>query len=520
MDFFNEAKQKIKEAKKKWKALKIIGGILSAVAPILLFGILFIIFLSPLLLFIDKTASIFNPDGSQNNKKTFEAAILKKEEHYNGDPYHVQIDKELILAVLLYGRGYGFGKEYSVDEKGAEDGTTIDCDLEDPDDCFGERDIIPLAERRKLIRYSNYLADGMVKQYYEYTCTHFEEKEYWDCNDEAFNFNNHSAFDLNSYYLRLVPIDGGGGVGDNCTKVKKNVDVYTNFCGESPNLFNTELEQNCKSLCEDDQRVDKELKYGLKTKEEFITWLKLSQFELDEYGDWGYNLGEKLKDVGVTLHPGTEGEEELDKIIEEIYDLYETIKKNSEPDGGGYIDDIADPYGGDYGEWSQLNPAWSWVKIGKTATLGKYGCLATSIAIQVKRSGSRIDYGYLGSNSFNPGTWAQKIKQEGRFNDGGYFQWVAPGTPISRVCPNFIYVGMYGAYGDKVSQIANYLSQGYYVIIDVRPQSGHWVAVTGVSNGDITIADPGGRNCKSVRSCSPTYSTSYINNIILFKRTD
>ena len=42
-----------------------------------------------------------------------------------------------------------------------------------------------------------------------------------------------------------------------------------------------------------------------------------------------------------------------------------------------------------------------------------------------------------------------------------------------------------------INKIAELISQGYYVIARIYHPGQHWVALTGVNNGKVTMADPG-----------------------------
>lgn len=135
---------------------------------------------------------------------------------------------------------------------------------------------------------------------------------------------------------------------------------------------------------------------------------------------------------------------------------------------------------GDWANWKQANSPWSSLKIG-TKTIGQVGCLLTSVAIQIARSGVPTT---LGSN-FDPGTFMQAHKANGGFN-GNSFNW-----DVTKIAPSFKHKGRVTY--KNVSQLASYVNQGYYVILNVHHPGEHHVAVNyaDVNNNKIYMYDPG-----------------------------
>ena len=142
---------------------------------------------------------------------------------------------------------------------------------------------------------------------------------------------------------------------------------------------------------------------------------------------------------------------------------------------------------GDYTQWMQFGEPWSDIYLGSSSgTIGKIGCLVTSISMQIARSGVPVTV-----NPLNPGTVVQKLNQHGGFTSGGGLYWNA----ISYVAPSFQYVGQYGLSGSKEARmgaINQLVSDGCYVVIEVKTHAGgqHWVALDYIGNGDIYMMDP------------------------------
>ena len=145
---------------------------------------------------------------------------------------------------------------------------------------------------------------------------------------------------------------------------------------------------------------------------------------------------------------------------------------------------------GDWANWKQkyaanggLSP-WADVKIGK-ATLGDVGCLVTSLAILIARSGAPVQL-----SEFNPGTFASYLNSQGSFTDGGSLSSL---DHVSDVVPSFSTVSYGAPY--TLSGIQSSLDKGYYVQIKLQKgDSTHFVAVDRVVGNTIYINDPGYNN--------------------------
>lgn len=150
-------------------------------------------------------------------------------------------------------------------------------------------------------------------------------------------------------------------------------------------------------------------------------------------------------------------------------------------------------YGLDSGEfinWRQKNAPWSNIRIGSTSsTIGDIGCLVTSVAILIQKSG--VDTTSL--VPFNPGTFVEALNKNNGFDSNGNLQYAG----ISRVVPGFKYVGNINlrekTRTEKLEQITKYFNLGYYITVEVKgatPGNQHWVAVIGIDGNNIVMVDP------------------------------
>ena len=145
---------------------------------------------------------------------------------------------------------------------------------------------------------------------------------------------------------------------------------------------------------------------------------------------------------------------------------------------------------GEYVNWRQAGQSWSNIKIGNTnSTIGNIGCLVTSIAIIIEKSGVPTP----NIEPFNPGTFVEVLNKNGGFDERGNLYY----GPISKVVPNFKYVGNVNLRGksrsEKLALITQYVNAGYFVTEEVKgatPGNQHWVAVTGVNGNNVIMVDP------------------------------
>ena len=144
---------------------------------------------------------------------------------------------------------------------------------------------------------------------------------------------------------------------------------------------------------------------------------------------------------------------------------------------------------GEYVSWRQSGQSWSSMKIGNTnSTLGQIGCLVTSIAILIEKSGCNTTI-----NPFNPGTFLEALNNNNAFDSGGNLQYAG----VTKAVPNFKYAGNVNlrdkSRSEKLALITQYFNQGYYLTIEVKgatPGNQHWVAIKGINGNNVIIVDP------------------------------
>ncbi len=144
---------------------------------------------------------------------------------------------------------------------------------------------------------------------------------------------------------------------------------------------------------------------------------------------------------------------------------------------------------GDFINWKQKGETWSNTPMGNSGrTIGNIGCLVTSVAIQIARSGVPVNV-----SDFNPGTFVEQLNANGGFDGYGNFTWAA----ASRVAPSFQYQDKIYVAGmsreQKLATITDLVNQpNTYVVAEVKGNTGqHWVAINSVNGNSVTMMDPG-----------------------------
>lgn len=143
--------------------------------------------------------------------------------------------------------------------------------------------------------------------------------------------------------------------------------------------------------------------------------------------------------------------------------------------------------------WKQYGKSWSSIRLGNSNhTIKTAGCLVTSIAILIKKSG-------VSTNSispFNPGTFVTALNNIYGFDSYGCLKY----APISNLVPHFKYVGRVNLNGkskmNKLNEIKKYHSYGYYLAIKVidTNYAQHWVALDEFKGDTILMSDPGSKS--------------------------
>lgn len=169
---------------------------------------------------------------------------------------------------------------------------------------------------------------------------------------------------------------------------------------------------------------------------------------------------------------------------------------------------------GDYRNWKQCGGNWGNMYMpGSSYTMCQWGCLATSLAIQIARSGT-----YVKETPFNPGV---AIKY---FNfSGGAYIW---GSEVN-IAPNFTQVSEFNLRGMSreaiVKKLNEYNKEKYYMILQIPYENAagnagtHYVAVDyiDIENNEIIMLDP-------ARNTNPKLFEvyKYPNYVIVYERKD
>lgn len=155
----------------------------------------------------------------------------------------------------------------------------------------------------------------------------------------------------------------------------------------------------------------------------------------------------------------------------------------------------------DYTTWKQGDPDWGAMTLGDLCNMANSGCLITSIAIQMARSGVEDP------QAFNPGVLRDRlelggfithnnsnVKFDGNLNCDGAFS--------AANSPNFYVEGRSDFHPTPFAQIASTIydkmNQGLYAVVQVN-YGGHWVAVSASDGNEVYINDPANSGKTSLR---------------------
>lgn len=131
-------------------------------------------------------------------------------------------------------------------------------------------------------------------------------------------------------------------------------------------------------------------------------------------------------------------------------------------------------------QWKQYDSKWG-SNVMQTKTIKQVGYLMTSVSILLKMTG-------LTDSNFNPAVMNSYLKSHGGYVNGNNFVWASTDGYVS----GWKHVGsatLSGTNSTKMSKIKSLIQSGYYVTVCVK-NGGHWVAVTGYDDNDITMSDP------------------------------
>lgn len=144
---------------------------------------------------------------------------------------------------------------------------------------------------------------------------------------------------------------------------------------------------------------------------------------------------------------------------------------------------------GGYTIFSQGDSAWGSKRLLESSsnTIASAGCALTSVAMEIVNSGVETTI------SVNPGTLNDVYLQHSDTHVGGGLTWSGPEYVTNNKFTLYSNTNMYGDINSKATELAGYISQGYYPVVQVKAGvSGdqHYVAVFSVKEGNIYVGDP------------------------------
>ena len=199
------------------------------------------------------------------------------------------------------------------------------------------------------------------------------------------------------------------------------------------------------------------------------------------------------------------------KMAKEGKDYYEILKKHYDTVTNiSSTCSASSAMGAEAETWRQGDPRWGDNYIG-SKNLRQVGCMITSTAIQIARSGTKLNV-----SDFNPGIFLQTIKAHNGVS-GNDFN--VDDNSWSSVAPNFKVGGVIefsGSDSSKIEKMKQYVSGNKYLIIRLYHPGQHWVAVTGIENGKIKMADP----ASDATDFASKYSVSTVSKGYYFVKND
>lgn len=155
---------------------------------------------------------------------------------------------------------------------------------------------------------------------------------------------------------------------------------------------------------------------------------------------------------------------------------------------------------GEWSTWKQYDASWGTITMGSGGNITQIGCLVTSTAMLIADAAPTLTI-----DNFNPGTFVDALKGTGALD---YIGNLNTSTAISLATggASFTYetISLTGSYEDKVSKIAEYMNNGYSIILRVKSEASarisgsnqHWVYITGIENNELIMADPASRSTR------------------------
>ena len=171
-----------------------------------------------------------------------------------------------------------------------------------------------------------------------------------------------------------------------------------------------------------------------------------------------------------------------------------------------------------YTIFKQGDPQWGEKRLlmSSSHTIHTAGCALTSVAMAIVNSGVETTEG------INPGTLNDILVKNGAYS-GGCIVWSGStyATNGKFTCSNSS-ASITGNISNKASQLASYISQGYYPVIQVKygsDSSTHYVTVFKVDNGNIYAGDPATGTLSILNNTSyPIATDSYSAQAVLYEK--
>lgn len=241
-------------------------------------------------------------------------------------------------------------------------------------------------------------------------------------------------------------------------------------------------------------------------------WNNMARICENGYVGGVYNL---TKDV---IPNDTNRQLQKEEIAKEIIDLIHYYKLVV----GKEDQCVVQTSSGDFAGWKQYDSQWGSLAVGDGGTMSSIGCLVTSVAIQMARSGTQITNV---DGGFNPGSFVKVLNNNGGFVSGGNYTW----SGHSGIAPNWQFAGKGSANTSNTADLAKKLSaelsdgaeggkyQKFIVLFtSSNKYPGHWVAVDSVSGDNVTIFDP----AESGTTLDENYSSWHVGEYGIFYATD
>ena len=171
-----------------------------------------------------------------------------------------------------------------------------------------------------------------------------------------------------------------------------------------------------------------------------------------------------------------------------------------------------------YTIFKQGDPAWGEKRLlaSSSHTIHTAGCALTSVAMAIVNSGVET------TEAINPGTLNDILLKNGAYS-GGCIVWSGSkfATNSKFTCSDSS-ATISGNISNKASQLASYISQGYYPVIQVKYGTDsftHYVTVFKVENGNIYAGDPATGTLSILNNTSyPIATDSYSAQAVLYQK--